>query len=81
MHPDTTEKNNDSSKHCEAQHKNYISVHMIKFVSGTIEFKRNIKYYCFKTFSFLVFISHSSPRYVSDDTAGLLSLLKQLSLR
>ena len=32
MHTDTTEKNSDSSKHCEAQHKTYISVHMVKFI-------------------------------------------------
>jgi len=31
-------------------------------------------------FRFHIFISHSFPCYVSDDTAGLLSVLKQLSL-
>jgi len=31
-------------------------------------------------FRFHIFISHPCPCYVSDDTAGLLSVLKQLSL-
>jgi len=31
-------------------------------------------------FRFHIFISHSCPFYVSDDTAGILSALKQLSL-
>jgi len=34
IHPYTTEKNSGSSKYCEAQHKIYISVHMIQFVCG-----------------------------------------------
>jgi hypothetical protein len=57
-----------------------ISQFTLKNMCGAIQFKGNIKYWCFKTFRFHIFTSHSCPCYVSDNTAGLLSVLKQLSL-